>query len=102
MSLKIRFRFDGKCRAHPRYNPETDGQPQHTSCPGCESLRVIFLYTRIAKRKADTGEGLVVSGPQERLSIQAGVSLEDAQHDDPAESMTPPHAAGDEPDSDEP
>jgi hypothetical protein len=60
MSLKIRFRFDGRCGVHPRYNPETDGRPQHKNCAGCESLYVISLYTAIARKKADTGDGLVV------------------------------------------
>jgi len=60
MSLKIRFRFDGRCSVHPRYNPETDDRPQHKHCDGCESLYVIFLYTAIARRKAESGEGLTV------------------------------------------
>jgi hypothetical protein len=60
MSLKIRLRFDGKCSVHPRYNPETDGRPQHKNCPGCESLYVISMYAGIARKKAETGEGLTV------------------------------------------
>jgi hypothetical protein len=60
MSLKIKFRFDGKCSVHPRYNPESDGRPQHKNCPGCESLYVVSLYTSIARKKAETGEGLTV------------------------------------------
>ena len=45
MSLKIRFRFDGRCNVHPRYNPESDGRPQHKHCDGCESLlRDLSLY----------------------------------------------------------
>ena len=60
MSLKIRFRFDGRCSVHPRYNPESDGRPQHKHCDGCESLYVISLYTAIARRKAESGEGLTV------------------------------------------
>jgi hypothetical protein len=60
MSLKIRFRFDGRCAFHPRYNPVNDGRPQHTDCAGCESLYVVHLYTHIAQKKAKTGEGLVV------------------------------------------
>ena len=60
MSLKIRFRFDCKCRVHPRYNPESDGRPQHKNCPGCESLYVVSLYTAIARKRAETGEGLTV------------------------------------------
>ena len=63
MSLKIRFRFDGRCNVHPRYNPESDGRPQHKHCDGCESLYVIFLYTSIARRKAESGEGLAVRHP---------------------------------------
>ena len=60
MSLKIRFRFDGRCNAHPRYNPESDGRPQHKHCDGCESFYVIFLYTAIARRRAASAEGLIV------------------------------------------
>ncbi len=64
MSLKIRFRFDGRCRVHPRYNPERDGGPEHKDCSGCESLRVIQLYVSIARKKATAGEGLIVSSPE--------------------------------------
>jgi hypothetical protein len=64
MSLKIRFRFDGKCRMHPRYNPERDGRPEHEDCSGCESLHVIRLYVSIARKKAEAGEGLIISGPE--------------------------------------
>lgn len=46
MSLRIRFRFDGKCSVHPRYNPERDGSPQQKDCSGCESLWVIHLVFR--------------------------------------------------------
>jgi len=63
MSLRIRFRFDGRCAMHPRYNPERDGSPQHKNCPGCESLWVIHLYCRIARRKAEAGEGILVTRP---------------------------------------
>ena len=58
MSLRVRFRFDGKCCVHPRYNPENDGGPKDRTCPGCESLFVIWLYSGIARRKAENGEGL--------------------------------------------
>ena len=54
MSLRVRFRFDGKCSLHPRYDPARDGRPQHGKCEGCESLYVIYLYTVIAKRRAQT------------------------------------------------
>ena len=63
MSLKIRFRFDGRCSMHPRYNPEKDGSPQHQNCPGCDSLWVIHLYCRIARRKAEAVEGILVTRP---------------------------------------
>jgi hypothetical protein len=70
MSLRIRFRFDGKCSVHPRYNPEKDGRPQHNDCSGCESLFVIHLYTRIARRKADAGEGIIVARPAVQASTE--------------------------------
>ena len=63
MSLRIRFRFDGKCTRHPRYDPKRDGRPQQGNCEGCESLYLINLYVRIAKRRADKGEGIVVRTP---------------------------------------
>ena len=52
MSLKIRFRFDGKCGLHPRYDRARDGRPEHGNCEGCESLYVIYHCVRIAKRRA--------------------------------------------------
>lgn len=61
MSLRIRFRFDGRCSMHPRYNPQKDDRPQHGGRPGCESLYVISLYSRIARRRAATGDGIIVS-----------------------------------------
>jgi hypothetical protein len=60
MSLRIRFRFDGKCSSHPRYEPGRDGRPQSGICEGCESLYVIHLYIPIAKGRAAEGKGLVV------------------------------------------
>lgn len=71
MSLRIRFRFDGKCSLHPRYNPEKDGRPQHKDCPGCEGLWVIHLYTGIARRKAEAAEGLLVS--RSEISARGGI-----------------------------
>ena len=64
MALKIRFRFDGRCSVHPRYNPDKDGRPQHKDCPGCESLWVIHLYTGIARRKGESGDGIIASRPE--------------------------------------
>ena len=31
MSLRIRFRFDGKCNSHPRYDPARDGRNMGTA-----------------------------------------------------------------------
>ena len=59
MSLKIRFRFDGKCIRHPRYNPKRDGRPNDGKCDGCESLYVIHLYTQIAQKRAQASIGVV-------------------------------------------
>ena len=60
MSLKIRFRFDGRCTRHPRYDPKRDGRPTDGKCEGCESLYVIHLYTKIAKRRAEDANLIVV------------------------------------------
>ena len=66
MSLKIRFRFDGKCSVHPRYNPERDGRPRDGKCEGCESLYVIHLYTRIANRRAENANLIVMRATRDR------------------------------------
>ena len=60
MSLKIRFRFDGRCTRHPRYDPKRDGRPPDGKCEGCESLYVIHLHTKIAKRRAEDTNLIVV------------------------------------------
>lgn len=73
MSLRIRFRFDGRCSMHPRYNPEKDGRPQHRDCSGCESLYVIRLYCHIAQRKAESSDGLLVSRPETQTQVAPGV-----------------------------
>jgi hypothetical protein len=59
MSLRIRFRFDGKCSLHPRYDSVRDGPPQLGNCDGCDSLYVIHVYVRIANRRAAEGKGIV-------------------------------------------
>ena len=60
MSLRIRFRFDGRCTRHPRYDPKRDGRPSDGKCEGCESLYVIHLYTKIAKRRTVEANLVVV------------------------------------------
>jgi hypothetical protein len=71
MSLKIRFRFDGRCTRHPRYNPKRDGRPNDAKCEGCESLHVIHLYTKIAKRRAEDANLTVVRASSDRDEQQA-------------------------------
>src|SRR5438270_13272823 len=66
MSLKIRFRFDGRCTQHPRYDPKRDGHPSDGKCEGCESLYVIHLYTKIAKRRAEDANLIVVRVSSDR------------------------------------
>jgi hypothetical protein len=71
MSLKIRFRFDGRCTRHPRYDPKRDGRPSDGKCAGCESLYVIHLYTKIAKRRAEDPNLIVVRTSSDREEQQA-------------------------------
>jgi len=70
MSLKIRFRFDGRCTRHPRYDPRRDGHPSDGKCEGCESLYVIHLYTKIAARRAEDANLIVVRAPSDREEQQ--------------------------------
>jgi hypothetical protein len=79
MSLKIRFRFDGRCTRHPRYDPKRDGRPPDGKCEGCESLYLIHLYTKIAKRRAEDANLIVVresSGREEQPAIDVRPSSE--------------------------
>jgi hypothetical protein len=66
MSLEIRFRFDGCCTHHPRYDPERDDRPPDGKCEGCETLYVIHLYTKIAKRRAEDANLIVVRTSSDR------------------------------------
>jgi hypothetical protein len=66
MSLKIRFRFDGRCTRHPRYDPKRDGRPSDGKCEGCESLYVIHLYVKVAKRRAEDANLFVVRASTNR------------------------------------
>ena len=85
MSLKIRFRFGGRCSVHPRYNPEKDGRPKQKDCPGCDSIWVIFLYTNIAQLKAASGEGIVRSRWNQSPCEHSGASAH--------QTILPPHSA---------
>jgi hypothetical protein len=71
MSLKVRFRFDGRCSRHPRYDPKRDGRPPDGKCEGCESLYVIHLYTKIAKRRAEDTNLIGVRVPTDREEHKA-------------------------------
>jgi hypothetical protein len=66
MSLKIRFRFDGRCTRHPPYDPKGDGSPSDGKCHGCESLYVIHLYTKIAQRRVEDANLIVVRASTDR------------------------------------
>jgi hypothetical protein len=70
MSLKIRFRFDGRCTRHPRYDPKRDGHPSDGKCEGCESPYVIHLYTKIAKRRAEDPNLVVARASTDRSEQQ--------------------------------
>jgi hypothetical protein len=79
MSLRIRFRFDGRCTRHPRYDPKRDGHPSDGKGQGCESLYVIHLYTKIAKKRADDANLIVVRASidrEERQAIDVGPGSE--------------------------
>ena len=71
MSLKIRFRFDGRCTRHPRYDPKRDGRPADGKCEGCESLYVIHLYTKIAKRRTEDTNLIVARASTDREEYKA-------------------------------
>ena len=71
MSLKIRFRFDGRCTRHPRYDPKRDGRPSKEKCEGCESLYVIHLYIKIAKRRSEDANLIVVRLPADHEEHKA-------------------------------
>jgi hypothetical protein len=71
MSLKLRFRFDGRCSRHPRYDPRRDGRPSDGKCEGCESLYVIHLYVKIAKRRAESANLIVVPASTDREDRKA-------------------------------
>jgi hypothetical protein len=71
MSLKIRFRFDGRCTRHPRYDPRRDGRPSDDKCEGCESLYVIHLYTKIAQRRTENANLIVIRASSDRDEQQA-------------------------------
>jgi hypothetical protein len=73
MLLKIRFRFDGRCTRPPRYDPKRDGRPADGKCEGCESLYVIHLYTKIAKRRSEDTNLIVVRTPRDREEHEADV-----------------------------
>jgi hypothetical protein len=97
MALRVRFRFDGRCSVHPGYNPEKDGRPQHKDCPGCESLWVVHLYTGIARRKGENGEGIIVPRPEvhadstiELPDPDQASALADGQEGEAEDHNTPP------------
>jgi len=66
MSLKVRFNLNGRRTRHPRYDPNRDGRPPDGNCDGCESLYVLHLYTKIAKRRAENANLIVARASSDR------------------------------------
>jgi hypothetical protein len=66
----------------PAITPQKDGRPQDKNCAGCESLYVIFLYTGIAQKKADSGDGLFVLRPTPQIDAQTNTG-----DDEPGETL---------------
>ena len=52
----------------PAITRKETGDPSTKTAHGCESLWVIHLYSGIARRKADAGDGIIVSGPVSQVS----------------------------------
>src|SRR5579863_7172492 len=77
MSLKFRFRFDGRCTRHPRYNPKRDGRPPDAKCEGCDSLYVIHFTRKSPKEEPKTrtsswsGRPPIVTSNQPLMCSQA-------------------------------
>ncbi len=72
MSLRVCFRLDGECIVHPCYDPTRNGRPEHGKCQGCDSVYVIHLYTKVANRRAENQNGILVrtsSGREEPRAI---------------------------------
>jgi hypothetical protein len=66
-----------------RCDPARDGRPQHSNCEGCESLYVIHLCTKIAKKRAENENGIVVrtsSGREEWHAIDEPGQLSNAEN----------------------
>lgn len=79
MSLRIRFRFDGCCTRHPRYDPKRDGRHRMGNVKDVNSLYVIHLYTKIAKRRTEDAYFIVVrasTGREEQQSTDVQPSSE--------------------------
>ena len=91
MSLKIRFRFDGRCTRHPRYDPKRDGRPSDGNCEGCESLYVIHLYVKVATRRAENANLIVVRASADHESDREEQQAIDVKptSETGAESLTP-------------
>jgi hypothetical protein len=53
------------------YDPERDGRPPDGKCEGCESLHVIRLYTKIAKRRAEDANLIVTRDTTDRDEHEA-------------------------------
>jgi hypothetical protein len=63
--------------------PRATVRRQHSNCEGCESLYVIHLYTKIAKRRAENENGILVrtsSGREEQHAIDEPGQLSNTEN----------------------
>ena len=51
MSLRIRFRFDGKCSLHPRYDPARAMDGHNMEIVKGVNLCTSFIFTRRSRRE---------------------------------------------------
>ena len=90
--FEFSFRFDGSCRTHPTYNPREHGRPTDDNCAGCESLYVVYLFTRIAARKARGGEGIEARFTMSPESMERPDNRLGADSEEPAQGLLIPES----------
>lgn len=53
--LKVRVKFEGKCKHHPRYSPEKEGEAGiKGGCRGCAVLLALYQQASDLEKSADT------------------------------------------------
>lgn len=71
MSLKMRFRFDGRCTRHPRYNPPTMGAHITGRANNVSRSTSFHLYIKIAERRAEDPKFIVAGASADREGERA-------------------------------